>query len=436
MEGEDGDTHIDENEVSDVYLPGESINEDEQLVHDETSYVVYHEAQTGSPCLSFDIIQDELGDNRNGFPITSYVVCGTQSTQRPNHVIVMKMSNMHRTKERQDEEDSDSSDDEDEDLDSKPELETAMVLHHGGVNRIRNTKFGATNLAATWSERNSVHIWDLSKQLAAVDNAGMMQQFLRVDQKKSVPLYSFGGHLAEGFAMDWSPTAAGTLLTGDCRHHIHLWTPQESGTWHVDQRPFSAHTDSVEDVQWSPNERSVFASCSVDKTIRIWDTRASPSSACMLTRTAHEKDINVISWNKKEPFIVSGGDDAMLKVWDLRQFQKGDPVATFKHHTAAITSVEWHPNESSIFAAAGADNQVTQWDLAVEPDNQVAMECENNDSEQNNNNNEKLKDIPPQLLFIHQGQTEIKEIHWHPQIPGLIISTALSGFNVFKTISV
>lgn len=41
----------------------------------------------------------------------------------------------------------------------------------------------------------------------------------------------------------------------------------------------------------------------------------------LTTTTAHDGDINVISWSRREPFLLSGGDDGALKVWDLRQFK-------------------------------------------------------------------------------------------------------------------
>ena len=408
-----------------VYLPGNQFTEAGELVHDESSYVLYHCAQTGAPCLSFDIIDDDLGNNRTNYPLTTYVVAGTQAREtKLNKVLVMKMSNLHKTQHLKNDSDDDESDDDDDDndLDNKPELEMAMTMHSGGVNRIRYTKLGDAPFAATWSENKSVHIWNLSEHLKAVNDSFMLTEFIKNKKNTSMPpVFTFAGHLDEGFALDWSNTAPGNLLTGDCKSNIHLWKLREGGSWHVDQRPFLGHSDSVEDIQWSPNEKSVFASCSVDKTVKIWDIRANPSKACMLTKRAHDADVNVMNWNKSDPFIVTGGDDGFIKVWDLRQFEQQSTIAKFKHHTGPITSVEWHKTDRSVFAASGGDDQLTQWDLAVE-----------SDTPESGN----LPSIPPQLLFIHQGQKDIKELHWHAQIPGLIISTASDGFNVFKTISV
>lgn len=352
----------------------------------------------------------------------------------------MKMSNLHRTskeKKRKSDDDSaddDSSDDDEDDEEEgdskKPTMECALIKHQGCINRIRTTRFQDVALAASWSELGRVNIWNINEQLQALNDAEILRNYerdVRGDHVK--PAYTFNGHQQEGYGIDWSPIAPGVLATGDCRRDIHIWQPVEGGIWKVDQRPLIGHVDSVEDLQWSPNEASVLASCSVDQSIRVWDCRAAPSKACMLTcENAHQSDINVISWNRNEPMIASGGDDGFLHIWDLRQFQTKTPIASFKHHTDHVTTVEWHPTDSTVLASGGADNQIAIWDLAVEKDVDATVTESSNEDEVNN--------LPPQLLFIHQGQTDIKELHWHPQLPGVIMSTAHSGFNVFKTISV
>uniref|UniRef100_H3B0A8 Glutamate-rich WD repeat-containing protein 1 n=1 Tax=Latimeria chalumnae TaxID=7897 RepID=H3B0A8_LATCH len=427
-----------------VYVPGrEALQEGEELVMDERAYLLYHQAQTGSPCLSFDILRDQLGDNRTDYPMMIFLCAGTQAeTAQANRDLLFMMVQTHTLLSPPKLPAGVASlfphQAEAEHL-VTPECEGGQVDFYFNVGTLEVTQLGETQVAAVWSEKGQVEVYDLREQRAAVSDPQSLAIFLQEGQAKVQPLFTFAGHMTEGFAMDWSPKVPGRLATGDCNKNIHLWNARDGGTWHVDQRPFTGHTKSVEDIQWSPNEATVFASCSVDATIRIWDIRAAPSKACMLTANqAHETDVNVISWNRTEPFLLSGGDDGIIKVWDLRLFKKGSSVARFKQHSGPITSLEWHPSDSSVFAAAGADDQITQWDLAVERDqeNETRGSGEDGDSQKETDDDPALSEIPPQLLFIHQGEQDIKEIHWHPQCTGVLISTALSGFNIFRTISV
>ncbi|GBP03339.1 Glutamate-rich WD repeat-containing protein 1 [Eumeta japonica] len=209
-----------------VYLPGKPLATNEELVCDESAYVMLHQASTGAPCLSFDIIADELGECRETYPLTAFMIAGTQAARTHiNNLIVMKMSNLHKTKD--DDNDNEELEDDEDDIGdkdeiNKPQMACALIKHQGCVNRVRSKRIGNTVFAASWSELGHVSIWNLSRQLQAIEDTHLLK---------------------------------------------------------------------------------------IDKSIRIWDVRLSTKGGMLTPGNAHQKDVNVISWNRIEPFVASGGDD-------------------------------------------------------------------------------------------------------------------------------
>ncbi|VDN03314.1 unnamed protein product [Thelazia callipaeda] len=389
-----------------VYIPGTSrpLREDEEWDFDPEAYQW--------PCLSFDIIPDDLGCDRTGFPMSCFLVGGTQAEKATsNELLVMKLSNLNPIT---DEQSSDSEGEVEESAHIKqPMFHAAAIPHIGTVNRLKTTTIGQSKVCSAFSSQGKVTLWNLTQAVDELNNIERNDRIIK--RPRDRPLFSFVGHQAEGYALSWSPLKMGRHASGDSRHKIHLWTMAEGGQWVVDQKPFQKHKDSIEDLCWSPTDESILASCSADGSIKL----SAPSDACVCdVENAHESHVNVISWNKSEPLIVSGGDDTAINVWTTKSMQYKEPVARFKHHKAPITSVEWSPHETTTMMASGEDDQVTIWDMALEADSP-----------------NEAYDIPPQLLFVHMGQKEIKEVHWHNQIQGFAATTALSGFNLFKPIN-
>lgn len=123
---------------SKVYLPGQALEEGEELTVDKSAYRLLHHAQSGAPCLSFDVIPDDLGNSRESYPLTMYIVAGTQAAKtHVNNLLVMKMSNLHSTKQHSEDSESESSDSEDESDERTPVMNVAPVKHQGCVNRVR-----------------------------------------------------------------------------------------------------------------------------------------------------------------------------------------------------------------------------------------------------------------------------------------------------------
>ncbi|PRP74791.1 glutamate-rich WD repeat-containing protein [Planoprotostelium fungivorum] len=393
---------------------GEAMEEGEVLDYDSSAYDMFHQLTMEWPCLSFDIFPDTLGENRGTYPHTVYFVGGTQADHfTTNKLLIAKATQLHRTKY---DDDPEYENEDDEDMDDEAEMDHRTLSHPGSVNRLKVMP-QAPHYVSTWSEDGSVRIWDLSHFIDSLDNKSFGKTKTADHLVKVIK-----SHSEEGFALSWSPHTAGRLLSGDLKKFIYLTEMREGGQFVESATPFSGHTKSVEDLHWSPTEATVFSSCSSDKTIKIWDTRQNKQPARSFF--AADRDVNVISWNRSVPYLLASGDDAgIFKVWDLRSLKSGqscESIGHYKWHKDQITSIEWDPNDDSVIAVAGADDQLTIWDLSVERDTET----------------ETIKDgeaeYPPQLLFVHQGQKDIKELHWHKQIPDVIMSTAEDSLNIIR----
>lgn len=435
FDGEEEDEERDTMEVEQparVFRPGiDKLEEGEELQHDSSAYRMLHSLSLDWSSLSFDIIPDLSGYNRTKFPHMCYFASGTQADIMVNNKLyVHKVSRMARTQYDDDSVDGENSDDEDDDEDCLYEYRS--VKHPGTVNRIRVLPQSLLQspkiIMATWcSDDHSVYVWDMTDHCKALDAPPVNK--LSAQPQAAV----LRNHPTEGYGMAWSPLTMGRLLTGDCNKYIYLTEPSgHAGAVSLtqDTTPFHGHTASVEDLQWSWTDENMFASCSVDGTVKIWDARQKRHAA--RTFIASDVDVNVISWSRKVPYVLaSGSDDGSFSVWDLRSVRELPDgqckmIGKYKWHTDQITSIEFDPNDDSVIAVSGADDQLTIWDLSVEPDKeeekraQLAMHGDEN-----------VADFPDQMLFVHQGQKEIKELHWHPQIPDMLMSTAHDSMNMF-----
>ncbi|KAK1866709.1 hypothetical protein I4F81_009225 [Pyropia yezoensis] len=407
--------------------------EGETLVCDPSAYEVRVGLTLEWPALSFDLVSAGAG---GGYPLDLTLVAGTQADSAgANALVAIRLSGVHRNRRARpgrlrdgdgegdgEEGDTDSdSDDSDSDADDDdagggrargPVLASQRVPFEGTVNRVRVCPH-ALGIVAAWSDTGRVAIHDLSSPLAKLtaSAAGARAALtatakgVRVGQREpAVPVADYGGHGVEG----------------------------------------------VEDIVWSPVEASVFASASTDGSVRVWDVRSPRRVPAVGIERAHDTDVNVLGWNPVDThLLVSGGDEGALRVWDLRALVPGGAgggaggpggaspaaAADFAVHRKPITAVEWHPTDSSVLAAASEDGTSSVWDLAVERDAE-----------------EELRDgtvlpgadeYPPQLLFMHAGQKNVKELHWGGGGGGgagsslgggggVVLTSAEDGLNVWK----
>lgn len=134
---------------------------------------------------------------------------------------------------------------------------------------------------------------------------------------------------------------------------LKLLTRSEDNTAYI--RTFKGHSEVVKACDFSPDGKYM-ATCSYDKTIKIWDSRSWNSIS---TFKGHILAINDIAFTPDGKYLVSAGDDSLLRLWEL---ESGKEINTFKGHEGWVLSCDIN-HEGKILVSSGLDKTIRLWEL-------------------------------------------------------------------------
>eukprot|EP00005_Dracoamoeba_jomungandri_P005251 CAMPEP_0174251348 /NCGR_PEP_ID=MMETSP0439-20130205/1198_1 /TAXON_ID=0 /ORGANISM="Stereomyxa ramosa, Strain Chinc5" /LENGTH=430 /DNA_ID=CAMNT_0015331633 /DNA_START=12 /DNA_END=1300 /DNA_ORIENTATION=- len=100
----------------------------------------------------------------------------------------------------------------------------------------------------------------------------------------------------------------GVIVSGHNDRCVRLWDPRVSGGLVVKDK-FISHATCVSGVAWHPTQETIFASCSFDSTIKLWDLRSKTPLYTMPSMHSQEKAL-CLGW-KGDSQLVSGGSDCV-----------------------------------------------------------------------------------------------------------------------------
>lgn len=438
-----------------------------EMVYENRAYDSFLQLRTEYPFLSFDIMRDGNSNDRTKYPLSMMLVCGTWAEKAENNqIVVLRVSNICRTKhdaesdddseasyigDGGDSEEDDGAGNEDDDDDEaegvnngEPVLSHRVIKHHGSANRVRccphsNPESGP-QFVAVWSDKGHVQVFDLENDARMLaDHANWSKEQAKAwsnpNQKlKNQPLKfctPSSSHKTEGYGLDWSPVAANVFASGDCDGALYVWQPTDDGRWKstASCTAEAGGGHSIEEIQWSPTQAQVLITCRAGGVVQVWDTRDMRQSK--LSWQADPSDINVASWNRAREashLLVTGAESGAVSVWDLRKLATAqEPIQQLRWHKKAITSVEFSLHNQSALSVTADDGQCTLWDLSLERDPSEELQVIGELFGRKD-----LTDLPDQLLFQHQGLSHPKEAHWHTQIPGMMVTTDYNGLHLFR----
>lgn len=190
---------------------------------------------------------------------------------------------------------------------------------------------------------------------------------------------------------------------------------------HIYLRP--GHEERAWQVAWNP-AKPLLASCSADKTVRLYSYRKDPHDPSKISfshhttiLTGHSKTVRSVAWAPSGKTFATGSFDANIGIWEKREKLEGDVGPSESEEWECAALLEGHETEcksvaysatGTLLATCSRDKSVWIWEgnhrpqamifafpdlffVAVKPD--AEFEC---------------------MAVMMEHDQDVKCVSWHP----------------------
>ncbi|KAL2839790.1 WD40-repeat-containing domain protein [Aspergillus pseudodeflectus] len=220
-----------------------------------------------------------------------------------------------------------------------------------GEKRPAQAAFGSSNQLVVKRKKSDGSLNDSTAVVKSSSQNGTLVQAVPRTSGLDAPIMELTGHSGEVFSVRFDPTAQ-HIASGSMDRSILLWNTYGQCE---NYGALSGHKGAVLDLQWSRDSKTLF-SASADMTLASWDLESGQRIRRYL---GHEEVINCLEISKRgQELLVSASDDGTIGIWDPRQKEALDYLAT----ELPITAVALSEAGNEIFSG-GISNTIQVWDI-------------------------------------------------------------------------
>lgn len=143
------------------------------------------------------------------------------------------------------------------------------------------------------------------------------------------------------------------MLTGDDKGYLKYWQANMNNV-----QMLQGHTEAIRGLSFSPTDNK-FASCSDDRTVRIFDFVTCVEESVL---QGHGSDVKCVDWHPHKALIISGSKDSQQPIilWDAKNAKK---IHTIHAHKNTCTDLKWNQFNGNWLISSSRDHLCKLFDI-------------------------------------------------------------------------